>query len=75
MMAGWGIGLGITMSLWVSLLISSVGIENYQYSVSACGLVLGIGFLLAGPLLGKSLKALPKVHCWALKEKNGVILT
>ena len=51
--AGYGLGLGVTISLWATLLIQSVGIEIYVPAVCACGLTMAIAFLIAGPVFGE----------------------
>ena len=51
-MAGYGIGQGLTSSLWVVVVIETVGIDEYVHVLGAFGITMAILYLGVGPAFG-----------------------
>ncbi|XP_047735842.1 monocarboxylate transporter 14 [Hyalella azteca] len=48
----WGTGVGVSMGLWMVLVIETVGIEGYIPAIGACGLIAALVTVTLGPLTG-----------------------
>ncbi|KAF2368357.1 Major facilitator superfamily [Trinorchestia longiramus] len=64
-LATWGLGVGMGMSLWIVLLLETMGIETYTAALGACGIASALVSLTTGPIAGL-LRDLSSSYVWSV---------